>query len=79
MPKAKIFWNGRSQAIRLPREFRFQGDEVEIRREGEAVILEPLRRQAWPKGYWKSWGKVPDDFEAPEPLPSGPTDVDLDE
>jgi hypothetical protein len=35
------------------------------------VILEPLKRRTWPKGYWKSWGKVPDDFEAPEPLPSG--------
>jgi antitoxin VapB len=79
MPKAKVFWNGRSQAIRLPKEFRFQGDEVEIRREGRTVILEPLKRRAWPKGYWQSWGKVPDDFEAPEPLPSSPTDVDLDE
>lgn len=79
MPKAKVFWNGRSQAIRLPKEFRFQGDEVEIRREGRTVILEPLKRRAWPKGYWQSWGNVPDDFETPEPLPSSPTDVDLDE
>lgn len=79
MPRAKVFWNGRSQAIRLPKEFRFQGDEVEIRREGRAVILEPIKRRAWPRGYWRSWGSVPDDFEAPEPLPSSPTDVDLEE
>jgi len=39
---AKLFRNGNSQAVRLPREFRFQGDEVRIRREGDAVILEPL-------------------------------------
>lgn len=39
---AKLFRNGNSQAVRLPRQFRFQGDEVRIRREGDAVILEPL-------------------------------------
>ena len=42
MDKAKVFWSGRSQAIRLPREFRFNSDEVRIRRRGSAVILEPL-------------------------------------
>jgi len=40
--KARIFWSGRSQAVRLPKEFRFKGDEVRIRRHGNAVILEPL-------------------------------------
>jgi len=39
---AKLFRNGNSQAVRLPRQFRFKGDEVRIRRDGEAVILEPL-------------------------------------
>ena len=33
---------GRSQAVRLPKEFRFESDEVRIRKEGSAVILEPL-------------------------------------
>jgi antitoxin VapB len=42
MPNAKIFWSGRSQAVRLPKDFRFQGEEVRIRRHGNAVILEPL-------------------------------------
>lgn len=37
---AKVFWSGRSQAVRLPKEFRFDGDEVRIRREGNRVILE---------------------------------------
>ncbi len=45
---AKLFWNGRSQAVRLPKEFRFQGEEVRIRRVGAAVILEPVSREwAW--------------------------------
>lgn len=39
---AKLFWTGRSQAVRLPREFRFPGGEVRIRRHGSAVILEPV-------------------------------------
>ncbi|MFZ0314073.1 MAG: antitoxin [Candidatus Korobacteraceae bacterium] len=39
---AKLFRNGNSQAVRLPQEFRFEGDEVRIRREGDAVVLEPI-------------------------------------
>ena len=42
MERAKIFWSGRSQAVRLPKEFRFEGNEVRIRRHGSAVILEPV-------------------------------------
>jgi antitoxin VapB len=42
MGTAKIFWSGRSQAVRLPKEFRFDTDEVRIRRQGAAVILEPV-------------------------------------
>ncbi len=76
--RAKLFMNGRSQAVRLPKEFRFRGDEVSIRKEGDRVILEPLKRPTWPKGYWTSWSRVPDDFQAPEPLPSNPISVDLE-
>ena len=42
MDTAKIFWSGRSQAVRLPKEFRVDGQEVRIRRHGAAVILEPI-------------------------------------
>jgi antitoxin VapB len=38
---AKLFQNGRSQAVRLPREFRFDGEEVRIRQVGNGVLLEP--------------------------------------
>jgi antitoxin VapB len=46
---AKLFRNGRSQAVRLPQEFRFEGDRVRIRRVGRGVLLEPLEFdiQAW--------------------------------
>jgi antitoxin VapB len=39
---AKLFRNGRSQAVRLPQEFRFEGDCVRIRRMDQGVLLEPL-------------------------------------
>lgn len=48
MDEAKLFWSGRSQAVRLPKEFRFEGKAVRIRREGKAVVLEPIARDwAW--------------------------------
>ena len=42
MEIARIFWSGRSQAVRLPKDFRFDASEVRIRRHGNAVILEPV-------------------------------------
>ncbi|MEA3278162.1 MAG: type II toxin-antitoxin system VapB family antitoxin [Pseudomonadota bacterium] len=39
---AKLFKNGHSQAVRLPKEYRFDGNEVEIRRVGDSVVLTPL-------------------------------------
>ena len=61
MNVAKVFWSGRSQAVRLPKEFRFEADEVSIKRRGNAVILEPIP-DSW------NWldalvGKVDQDFE----------------
>ena len=46
MDTAKIFQNGRSQAVRLPKEFRFEGTEVLIKRVGNAVVLLP-RERSW--------------------------------
>ncbi|MGA9070937.1 MAG: AbrB/MazE/SpoVT family DNA-binding domain-containing protein [Terracidiphilus sp.] len=40
---AKLFWNGRSQAVRLPKAFRFEGDQVRVRRMGNGILLEPFR------------------------------------
>jgi antitoxin VapB len=49
LSSAKLFQTGRSQAVRLPREFRFEGKEVRIRRFGLGVLLEPTKidREAW--------------------------------
>lgn len=80
--RAKLFWNGRSQAVRLPKEFRFEGDEVQIRREGNAVILEPVARREWPEGFFESIranAHLFSELEVPPPLPAGGTDVSFDE
>lgn len=46
MNRAKLFQTGRSQAVRLPKEFRFSGAEVYVKRVGNAVVLLPLE-DAW--------------------------------
>ena len=60
---ASLFWTGRSQAVRLPKEFRFRGDSVLVRREGNSVILEP--NEEWPEGYVESFTGAPEDFARP--------------
>jgi len=72
---AKLFLNGRSQAVRLPQEYRFKGTEVRIRREGDRVILEPLAPTAWPEGFWALFRPDPD-FPVPAPLAAEPVDLD---
>jgi len=65
MPKtdiAKLFLNGRSQAVRLPREFRFEGDRVRIRRVDRGVLLEPIIQDP------KEWFGKLDELNA-EPFP----------
>jgi antitoxin VapB len=72
---AKIFQNGRSQAVRLPKEFRFEGTEVKIRKQGEKVILEPIKKSKWPDGFWDIFTQDRQ-FETPEPSPSKEFDLD---
>ena len=60
MKRAKLFRNGQSQAVRLPKEFRFEGDFVYVKKSGNAVVLLPA------KGIWEplvgSLEKFSDDF-----------------
>lgn len=70
MDIAKVFWSGRSQAVRLPKAFRIDAEEVRIRRHGNTVILEPVATDwAWLDAIT---GTMSDDFFAegrdqPEP------------
>ena len=72
---ARLFQNGRSQAVRLPKAFRFKGTEVKIRKEGDTVILEPLEQTEWPVEFWDVFGSDPD-FDVSEPLAREPVDLD---
>ncbi len=75
---AKLFMHGRSQAVRLPKEFRFAGTEVKVSRDGDRVVLEPVTQVF----DVKSWLAGLDDMGArdflpdgvPEPPPLGPDD-----
>ncbi len=60
MKTAKLFQNGQSQAVRLPKEFRFSGEEVYIKRIGNAVVLIPVN-DSWVSLY-DSLGKFSSDF-----------------
>ncbi len=77
MPTAKLFWSGRSQAVRLPKEFRLEGTEVRIRRHGAAVVLEPVAVDwAWLDSLV---GPMDDDFaQAAEDQPSAQSRPNLD-
>jgi antitoxin VapB len=56
MKTARLFKNGRSQAVRLPKEFRFDGDEVFVKRVGDGVLLLPRR------AGWALWREALDAF-----------------
>ncbi len=60
MKTAKLFKNGQSQAVRLPREFRFEGTQVYIKRMGNAVLLLP-EQDTW-QILFDSLGLFSDDF-----------------
>ena len=59
---AKLFMNGRSQAVRLPVEFRFSGREVFIERQGDVVVLRP-KPVGWDDFFARA-SEVPADFLA---------------
>lgn len=60
MTTAKLFENGRSQAVRLPKEYRFSGNEVSINKIGDVVILMPQDNK-W-AGFMESLELFTDDF-----------------
>jgi antitoxin VapB len=62
--RAKLFQNGGSQAVRLPKECRFpEADEVLVRREGRRVILEPA--DEWPDEFRACLGAWPEEIPRP--------------
>jgi antitoxin VapB len=64
---AKLFMHGRSQAVRLPKEFRLPGKEVRVRKVGNGVLLEPIEK----KFDVKAWRAKLDALGAKDFLPEG--------
>lgn len=60
METAKLFRNGQSQAVRLPKNFRFEGEKVFIKRVGNAVVLIPYQ-DSW-ETLFESLDQFSDDF-----------------
>jgi antitoxin VapB len=65
---AKLFMHGRSQAVRLPKEFRLPGKEARVSKVGDKVILEPMEK---PKFDVKVWRKKLRALGAADFLPEG--------
>lgn len=77
MPRsAKLFRNGRSQAVRIPREFEFPGKDVVIRKQGNKLIIEPVKKKKNSLAEWLATLE-PIDEEWPEiqDLPADPVDL----
>jgi len=68
---AKIFMHGRSQAVRLPKEFRLPGKEVQVRRVGRGVLLEPMGEPFDLAAWWAKIDEHGADF-LPEGRPEQP-------
>ena len=75
METAKLFTNGKSQAVRLPKEFRFGGDRVYIKKVGEAVILLPYQTP-W-ETLLDSLARFSDDFMEERDQPPAQTREDI--
>jgi antitoxin VapB len=70
----KLFRNGRNQAVRIPVEFELPGDEAVMRREGDHLVIVPLRRRGL-AALLDSWKELTEPFPEIEDQPIQPEDV----
>ncbi|MGV4858433.1 transcriptional regulator [Acetobacter pasteurianus] len=78
--EVKLFWNNRSQAVRIPVEFQMPGDRVLIRRDGEKLVLEPVKTPSTLKELLLAWREEPqlrpeDDFPDIQDVAATPEDI----
>ena len=60
--RARLFRNGRNQAVRIPREFELPGHEVVIRKEGDRLIVEPVKKPGGLAELLASWEPLEEEF-----------------
>ena len=72
--EVRLFRNNRNQAVRIPVEFELPGDRALIRKEGDRLILEPLRKDGL-LGLLAQWEPLDEEFPAIEDAPATAEDV----
>ena len=73
--RARLFRNGRNQAVRIPREFELPGDEVILHKEGDRLIVEPVRKPNGLAELLASWEPLDEEFPTIEDPPVQPEDI----
>lgn len=71
---AALFRNGRNQAVRIPRELEMEGSEVLIRKEGDSLILTPIRKNRL-RDLLASWDPIDEELPDVEDPPPQPRDA----
>ena len=69
----RLFRNGRNQALRIPREFELPGNEAILRKEGDRLIVEPMRRRSL-LALLATWEPIEESFPEIEDRPPEPVD-----
>ena len=71
----RLFRNGRNQAVRIPREFEFDGNEAIIRKDGNRLVLEPVSAKNRLIDLLKTLEPIQEDFPEIDDLPAGDEDI----
>ncbi len=66
---ARVFKNGRNQAVRIPVEMSFTTDEVTIERYGDGLLIRPRQSDGWHRFFADPTMRLPDEFERPDQPP----------
>ncbi|MFZ5670824.1 MAG: antitoxin [Pseudomonadota bacterium] len=72
--KVSLFRNGRNQAVRIPREFELPGDEAVMRKEGDRLVLEPVRRKSL-LALLATFEPIAEELDFDDDLPADPVDL----
>jgi len=73
--EVRLFRNNRSQAVRIPVEFELPGDRALISREGDRIIIEPVRKSTGLLALLATWEPLDEEFPTIEDRPAEPEDV----
>ncbi|MGA0565645.1 antitoxin [Ancylobacter sp. VNQ12] len=73
--EVRLFRNNRSQAVRIPVEFELPGDRALISREGDRIIIEPVRQSTGLLALLATWEPLDEEFPAIEDMPVEPEDI----